>query len=306
MAAEMKDVTPKDRVRVQAGREGGPRAEFAPPATTAPTNLPVPAGAEPTNFLAIIARAAADPRTDTAKMQALLDMQRSIEDREAQKAFNRAFIALQEELPTIRQDGKIEIFAKDASGQRPAVGRAQQSTPYATFNNIMKTIKPLMLKHGLELSFSTEPVGERILVRGLLTGHGHQRTTAFPLPAETSGSKNNVQGWGSSMSYGKRYCTIALLNIISEAKEDADTDGHTGNFKNAKGGGLAEVPDQETVDEGQIVKLVELIEWCGIGTKRFCEHYSIAKVADLPKNLYGAAEKACKDYHENQQRKKNG
>jgi hypothetical protein len=260
-----------------------------------------------TNFLAVIARAAADPACDVGKMQALLDMQRQIEDREAQKDFNRAFIALQEELPTIRQDGKIEIFAKDASGARPTTGRPQQSTPYATFNNIMKVIKPLLIRHGFALSFSTEPVGERLLVKGLLEGHGHSRTTAFPLPAEVSGSKNNVQGWGSSMSYGKRYCTIALLNIVSEAPEDQDTDGRDGNFKRAKGGGLAEVPAEvETVDQGQVIKLVELIEWCGIGTKRFCEHYTIAKVADLPKNLYGAAEKACKDYHENQQRKKNG
>src|SRR5882672_4680927 len=96
----MKDVTPnKSRVRVQAGREGGPRAEFAPPAQLAPTNLPVPAGPEPTNFLGVIVRAAADPRTDPTKMQALLNMQTQIEDREAQKAFTAAFIALQEELP---------------------------------------------------------------------------------------------------------------------------------------------------------------------------------------------------------------
>ena len=46
---------PKERVRVQAGREGGPRAEFTEPAKLAPTNLPVPVGPEPTNFLAVIA-----------------------------------------------------------------------------------------------------------------------------------------------------------------------------------------------------------------------------------------------------------
>jgi hypothetical protein len=296
-------MTAKERVRVQAGREGGPRAEFSPPAAAAPTNLPVPAGPEPANMLAVIARAAADPRTDTAKMQALLDMQKSIMADESKRAFNSAFIALQNDLPSVGRDGKIEIRQKDAQGSREN-GRVQQSTPYATFNNIMKTIKPLLIRHGFALSFSTEPAGERILVKGLLEGHGHERTTAFPLPAETSGSKNNVQGWGSSMSYGKRYCTIALLNIISEAPEDVDTDGHAGNFKPAKGGGMAEAPPEEDVlSEDQLLKMRELIEWCGVTTADFLKHFGIEKVGQLPARLYGAAEKSCRDYHANQQRK---
>lgn len=299
----MKDVTPKGRVRVQAGREGGPRAAEAVPAMPAPTNLPVPAGPEPTNMLAVIARAAADPRTDTAKMQALLDMQKGIMADESKRAFNAAFIALQNDLPSVGRDGRIEIREKNAAGSREG-GRVQQSTPYATFNNIMKTIKPLLNRHGFALSFSTEPAGERILVKGLLEGHGHERSTAFPLPAETSGSKNNVQGWGSSMSYGKRYCTIALLNIVSEAAEDADTDGHAGNFKPAKGGGFAEVPEKMAlISADQREELLRKIEWCGVSLTVFHEHYGIAKIGELPADLYESAIKSCNDYHANKQAK---
>lgn len=248
----------------------------------------------PANFLAVIMTAATDPRCDVAKMQALLGMQREIEDREAQKEFNRSFIALQEELPPIRRDGKIEIREKVGTER---TGRVQQSTPYATFNNIMQAIKPLLIKHGFALSFSTEPAGERILVKGLLEGHGHCRTTSFPLPAETSGSKNNVQGWGSSMSYGKRYCTIALLNIISEAPEDSDTDGHAGSFKNAKGGGLAEVPeDQPKLSPAQAIELSGVMEQCGVAAANFTVHYGIDKVEDLPAEMFEAAKKALRDH----------
>jgi hypothetical protein len=130
-------------------------------------------------------------------MRALLDMQKEIMADQAKRDFNAAFIALQADLShvSIRQDGKIEVRKKDSSGER--TGAVQQATPYATFNNIMKAIRPLLVKHGFTLSFATEPMGERLLVKGLLEGYGHERTTAFPLPAETSGSKNNVQGWGS-------------------------------------------------------------------------------------------------------------
>jgi hypothetical protein len=304
MAAEMKDVTPKTRVRVTAGREGGPvlpkEQSVVPMPAVRPTGGTRPT--EPKSVLAIIADAAANPAINPSIMRELLDMQKEIMAEQSRRDFNAAFIALQADLPPIRRDGKIEIRAKDAKGER--TGAVQQATPYATFNNIMKAIKPLLIKHGFALSFSTEPATERILVKGLLEGHGHERTTAFPLPAETSGSKNNVQGWGSSLSYGKRYCTIALLNIISEAPEDRDTDGRVGNFKSAKGGGLAEVPDEvATITAAQKETLLEKIHWCGVTLAKFHEHYGIEKTADLPANLFDAAVKACEDFYSNKQAK---
>jgi hypothetical protein len=293
MAAEMKDITPtKERVRVPNATDETSRRNLAV----------VP---EPKSLLAVIAQAAADPRCDVQKMQALLDMSRQIEERDSQKAFTAAFIKLQNEIPAIRRDGKIEIRAKDSSGERS--GKVQQATPYATFNAIMKAVAAPLKRHGFSLSFSTEPStdGARIIVRGILEHEmGHSRTTSFPLPAEASGSKNNVQGWGSSMSYGRRYCTIALLNIVSEAPEDIDTDGHQGNFKPAKGGGLAEVPDHvPTITAAQKETLLEKINWCGVSLAKFHEHYGIEKTADLPANLFDAAVKACEDFHANKQAK---
>lgn len=40
------------------------------------------------------------------------------------------------------------------------------------------------------------------------------------LPADTSGSKNAVQAFGSSTSYGKRYVLCALLNITTRGQDD--------------------------------------------------------------------------------------
>lgn len=258
----------------------------------------------PKSILQIIADATANPNFNPDSMRALLDMQKEIMAEESRRAFNAAFIALQADLATVKitRDGKIEVRRKDASGER--TGSVQQATPYATFNSIMKTIQPFLTKHGIALSFSTEPMGERLLVRGYLDGHGHQRTTAFPLPAEVSGSKNNVQGWGSSQSYGKRYCAIALLNLISEDPRDADTDGHQGNFKPAKGGGFAEVPEEvEKISAPQKDTLLAKINWCGVGLATFHNHYGIEKIGDLPAKLYDAAIKACDDFHANKQAK---
>lgn len=264
----------------------------------------------PQNMLQIIAGAVMDPRCDVTKMQALLDMQKQIEDRDALKAFTADFIKLQSDLSstTIRMDGKIEIRAKDAKGER--TGKVQQATPYATFNNIMKFVKPLLQKHNFTLSFETEPTpdGSRILVRGILAhALGHQRTTAFPLPAETSGSKNNVQGWGSSMSYGKRYCTIALLNIVSEAPEDRDLNGNTPSAAKAKSAASPRPPEThdtidgdavELCDEDQVIRAREALEDCGAPWAKVKVNFPYKSVADLPKARFADFLDACRKYKE--------
>lgn len=259
----------------------------------APNDAPTSAG----DLMSVIRTAALDPRCDVEKMRALLDMAKEVEADEAKKAFTRDFIAMQEQLPSIGRDGKIEIRAKDAQGGR--TGSVQQATPYATYNNIDKITKPILLAHGFALSFATEPApdGRLNVIAYLDHAMGHQRKSTFPLPAETSGSKNNVQGWGSAMSYGKRYGAIALLNIVSHAPEDQDTDGHSGRFANAKGGGLAEVPAEVVkVSAAQREELKMVLEDCGVSETNFCTHYDIAGVGDLPAELFEAAKKALREH----------
>lgn len=247
------------------------------------------------SVLQIIAEAAANPAVNPENMRALLDMQKEIVAEERRMAFDAAFIALQAELPVVNKDGRIEIREKDGQGGR--TGRIQQATPYATFEAIMDVIQPLLTKHGFGLSFETEPVADRLLVRGRLKGHGHESATAFPLPAETSGSKNNVQGWGSSMSYGKRYCTIALLNIRSRAIQDRDTDGHEGRFQPAKGNALAQrSEDRPCINKTQAHALWLAMEGAGLSEAKFIAHYGIRSVQELPADLFDSALKRIADH----------
>lgn len=297
----MKDIAPKrkpappDKAVKSKTQAVKPAEERRPRTAVAVRQSTVPS--QPKSMLAIIADAAANPAVNPEAMRALLDMQKEIVAEERKQTFDAAFIALQAELPVINKDGKIEIRAKDASGERS--GKLQQATPYATFDSIMDAIQPLLTKNGFGLSFETQSANERLLVRGHLIGHGHERHTEFPLSAETSGSKNNAQGWGSSLSYGKRYCTIALLNIRSRAMQDADTDGFPGDFKRAKGGGLAEAPKKaKTLSVDEAIELREFMDACTVPVPKFCQHFGIAKVADLPRELLQAARKECVDYRD--------
>jgi hypothetical protein len=317
----MKDVTPKADPKPSAAKVAAaksalpkPRAAVKKDATKKPSTAVAtvdPKAKTPAistgekSFLQVIVEAAGDPRCDVGKMQALLNMQKEIVAEERRMTFDTAFIALQAELPVIDKDGKIEVRKEDASGER--TGALQPATPYATFDAIMDAIQPLLTKHGFGLSFETEPGADRLNVRGILNGHGHERRTVFPLPAETSGSKNNVQGWGSSLSYGKRYCTIALLNIRSKAPQDRDTDGFPGDFQRAKGGGLAEKPPAPLrASEDQLIRLREAIEGNGVPEAKVLDHYGIAKLADIESRFVDPAIKQCQDYAENQRRIRGG
>jgi hypothetical protein len=232
-------------------------------------------------MLAIIASAAANPAVDVSKMRELLTMQREIMSEEARIAFTEDFIKMQ--LPTIRRDGKIEIDGR--GGKRGGTMR------YATFENINSVVEPILKANGFAMWFEPD-IGEdgKIIMRGHLDhARGHGKTCAIALPLETSGAKNNVQGVGSSISYGKRYAAIALLNIVSHAPEDQDTDGNVSS---------------EAVTEEQLEKLTKACEvkdapqekLIGYLNSRRKNWPAIAELSQLPAARFDEALEAIKSY----------
>jgi hypothetical protein len=211
---QIKEPTPAPELFEQAP-EASP-AEAEKPTTEIVT---LPPSVTPASMLQIIAAAAANPSVDVDKMRALLDMQREIMAEDARIAFTQDFLAM--DLPVIDRDGRIDEGITRS-------GRQGKKTNYATFENINKVIKPKLKENGFVLWFEPD-VGpdHRIIIRGHLDHvKGHGKTCAIPLALEDTGKKNNAQATGSTISYGKRYATIALLNLISNAPEDRDTDAN--------------------------------------------------------------------------------
>lgn len=168
-------------------------------------------------LLQVIERAATNPQVDMDKMERLLAMHERILARDAKAQYFAALAEMQTELPVIGERGKI----KNNSG-------SVQST-YALWEDINEAIRPILSKHGFALSFRCGNEGENIKVTGVLSHRGgHSEETTMLLPADKSGSKNVVQSFGSSTSYGKRYTASALLNLTSTGEDD---DGQKGGTK---------------------------------------------------------------------------
>jgi hypothetical protein len=245
-----------------------------PPGQQVAVHQPAPPPA-PTSMLAVISQAVLDPRCDVEKMKALLDMQERIETRDAQKAFTVAFNALQAELPIINKDGKIDHSAEGTSGTTRSGRRALQ-TKYATYPNLNRVVGPLLKRHGFTFSSSMEPdpSGAMVVISTLEHVGGHSRTTHFRVTADATGGKNNQQGWGSSQQYGMRYNMIALLNIVTEAREDADNDGF---------------PQDPPITKEQLAELIRLADEVGADKAKFCEVMDVEAMPDIRQSQFELA-----------------
>lgn len=213
---------------------------------------------EVTAFVQMIERAAANPAVDVDKMERLLAMQERVLERNARAAFTAALAELQPKLPVIDQNGQI----------RHGENKPVQST-YAKYEDINDAIRPLLHQHGFALSFRITRTDALVSITGVLSHRdGHSGETTIDLPADGSGSKNAVQAVGSSITYGKRYAAIALLNITSRAPQDRDDDG------NAAGG-------LQTILPAQVDELRDLIESVGADRQKFLDFWKIEGLSDL-------------------------
>lgn len=167
-------------------------------------------------LLAQIVAAAANPDVDAAKMETMANLALRLQSHEQQQRFNVDMNAAIMAMPVISKDGKIEI-RRD--------GKLIQSTPFAKFEDIDRVIRPICRAHNLSYSFEVGGDKGTITVRPIIR-HANgfvERGEAMPLPVESSGSKNPVQGAGSSVTYGKRYALCAAFSIVTEG---IDTDAH--------------------------------------------------------------------------------
>ena len=164
---------------------------------------PVATASEATAIIQVIERAAMNPDVDIDKMERLLQMQERVLDRQAAADYSAAMAAMQSDIPSIAERGKTNN------------GR------YATLEDIVDTVRPIMQRHGFAVSFRVKTIERGVEVTGVLMHRGgHREETTMLLPADTSGSKNAVQAFGSSVSYGKRYVLCSLLNITTRGEDD--------------------------------------------------------------------------------------
>jgi hypothetical protein len=208
-------------------------------------------------FLVVARLAASHPMIDADKLVKLYDLADRANKARASVAFADAFATMIHELPSIDRRGRIIVYSKEARERGVKESdRPQQDTPYATFDDILENIIPVLAKHRFSIRFEHETVtagdSYRIKTKAILRHKdGHYETAETPpLPHDSTGSKNPTQAVGSAMAYGKRYALRAVLPIVSHAPQDADDDAKKANEPEAIGVDEIAFIEQQIRDTG--------------------------------------------------------
>lgn len=97
---------------------------------------------------------------------------------------------------------------------------------YATLDNVVEVIRPVLKKYKLAFLQTTETLDGQLVLKTMLI-HESAEWIFFHYPLNPI--KNDPQGLGSALTYAKRYSLCSLLGIVA----DEDDDGNSASGKPA-------------------------------------------------------------------------
>jgi len=149
-------------------------------------------------------------------LQTLWNMQKEAEDRQAEREFNIAKVAVAMDLPPIPKTKVVEFMDKN---------NIKQSRPYSDLDDIEGVLDPICRKYGITKEYSTKTDARGWACQILTVRHvgGHKEVyEGSYMPLDTTGAKNNNQAALSTAKYSRRGALVGAFNIYHV---DYDLDG---------------------------------------------------------------------------------
>lgn len=153
---------------------------------------------------------------------------------------------------------------------------------YADLGSVIDAIKPALVKHGLffwQVSHEA-PNGAMIeTVLGHKSGSERSLGTLF-VPAD----KSNAQGFGSALTYARRYALMAAFGIPAE-----DDDGNAASLGQGKGQSQTGAVSPSPISKAQADELGKIADEVEADKARFCAHFGITSMVTLPADRFDEA-----------------
>ena len=167
---------------------------------------------------------AVESGADADSLTKILDMQERILNRQAEMEYTSAMVRTQQKMPVIEKNRTND----------------QTRSEYADLEAINKAITPIYTAEGFSLSFGTEDSPLELHVRvvcDVMHLAGHSKRHYCDIPLDMTGLKGNTNktkthGTGSAISYGQRYLTKLIFNLIT-GDEDDDGNAAGGDTRSA-------------------------------------------------------------------------
>lgn len=219
-------------------------------------------------LMATITRAATDASVDAEKMERLWALYEKMDARRAERDFNAALTKAQQEIPAIFKNKKAD------------------KNTYANLEQVNDVVVPISSSNGFAMSFGNEdsPIEKHYRVVCFLShSGGHTRKYHADIPADHSGSKNVTQGFGSTISYGRRYLTLMIFNISTT--DDDDGAGSTDKITPEQADILTKIITDNKFDLDVFLKWAKVEKLADVAAANYGKVYNAlqAKVAEKAK-----------------------
>lgn len=214
---------------------------------------------------------AIDKDLDIDKLTKLMDLQERWEKNEARKAYVVGMAAFKAEPPKIIKNSRVSFTAKGGLTEYD----------HATLDMVVNAVAPGLSANGLSHVWRTSQSddGKEITVTCILTHvMGHSESTRLVGQPDLSGSKNSIQGIGSTITYLQRYTLLAALGLATEG-QDNDTVGL----------------EEGVIDDIQIRDIEDLIKEANLDIVQFHERFNITRVGELPASKHQQAVRMLND-----------
>lgn len=191
----------------------------------------------------------------------LADIYERMQLKEAEKAFNAAFVALQADLPVIV-----------ASTPIPNRGK------YERFEDVMATVGPLLKRHGFSVAFSMSAAENRVTETCTLRhAGGHCSSNSFSVRT-SSKADSETQADCKAATTAKRNALLNCLNVVIrqdalQSEEDPRNDGAPIDFAQAQT--LREMVRDTGSDEAAFLRFAGSDKYETIGGNRYQELFAL-------------------------------
>ena len=163
-----------------------------------------------------------------------------------------------------RSDGIADLAAALVKAHAEINGVVKSATnpffksKYATLDNVVDAVKPPLLKQGIVVVQGVQDAENGVAVETmLLHSSGQWISSTLRLPA----SKEDAQGYGSAISYGRRYGLMAICGVPAEDDDGNAATATAGQSKghSASDGAFASLGKEEQAEAKEVAAtIVEL------------------------------------------------
>lgn len=143
---------------------------------------------------------------------------------------------------------------------------------YADLSACVEAVIDALNEHGIYLSQQCHESNDGVIVETVFIHESGETLSCGKL--HVPASKQDPQGYGSALTYARRYSLMAACGIAPE-----DDDGNAGS-------------KVKLITEDQLVNLKALIDEVKADIPKFCQFLHIDKLDDLPADQYQRAVKA--------------